>query len=119
MLAGDDAADFAGLGLYLHGIGFDGYTFLRAPDLQRQIDTRTFADVEYDVLLFVGFEALGFAANCVGTNRQISRYILAAIAGLDVGTALVPVLVMVMVTLGTAAPVGSVTVPKIVPPVPV
>ena len=114
LLSGDDVADFAGVGLHGDRGGFDRDLFLGAADLELEVDTGTIADLQHDVLLLGNFEAGGRGSNGVASDAKIGDNVLAVAAGVMVRDRPVSMLVTVMVAFGTAAPVGSVTVPTMV-----
>ena len=71
LLSGDDAADFAGIGLHRDCSGFDRNLFLSAADRQLKVDTSTITDLQGNVLLLGGLEAGRGGANGVASDAKI------------------------------------------------
>jgi hypothetical protein len=92
-VAGYEVAALAGIGLNLHGIGFDRNRLLRRAQLHLEIDADAGADRQYDVFLFCDLEALGIGFDDVFANLKIDSDVLAGVirrdsmsrAGINVG----------------------------------
>ena len=81
LLAGDDVALLAGVGLNADGVGFDRDRFLRAAELHLEVDTGAITDLKDDALLFGDFEAGGFGFGVVVTDFEFGQNVLAGVAG--------------------------------------
>ena len=81
LLSGDDAADFAGIGLHGDGGCLDRNLFLSAADRQLKIDTSTITNLQGKVLLLGGFESRGSGADRVASDVEVGGNVLSVSAG--------------------------------------
>ena len=114
LLSGDDVADFTGIGLHGDRRGLDRDLFLSAADREFEVDAGAVVDGEDDVFLLGNLESGRRGSDGVVADVKIGSDILPSLLVVRVRDRPVSMLVTVMVTLGTAAPVGSVTVPTMV-----
>ena len=114
-MAGDDVALLTGVRLDANGVGFDGDGFLSAAYLHLEVDTIAVTDLKDEALLFGNLESGRFRLDVVVTDLQFREDVywpesLLTTVCDETGF----VLVTVILTLGIAAPEGSVTVPTMV-----
>ena len=83
LLAGDQVADFAGVGLYRNRVRFDRHRFRRGAYCHLKVDTKAVADRQGDILLFDDFETGCIGFDAVVADRQIWRHVLARFVGCE------------------------------------
>ena len=81
LLPGNDAADFASIGLHGNRIRLDVYCFLDVSYLQLEVDAVAIPEIQGDVPLLICSKSRGFGPNRIVSDRQAGGDVLTIAAG--------------------------------------